>query len=82
MTQKPAEYKDHVVGKRFNAHCCDQCARAAGLKPKVPADSGKQSCLCEVCGHYGIGSLTVCEYSNWLRIKPITQQCDSDTIYL
>ena len=35
-------------------HCCDECARKAGVTPKLPADSGVASWLCEVCGHHGI----------------------------
>jgi hypothetical protein len=42
-----------------------------GVKPKRPADSGKASWLCDVCGHHRIGSLTDCEIGDWLRLRPL-----------
>lgn len=52
-------------------HCCNTCAEYNNLKPKVPADSGTKPWLCEVCGHFGVGSLAICTIGKWLRLKPI-----------
>jgi len=64
-------FSKHKHGDVVVAHCCDTCARKAGVKPKRPADSGKASWLCDVCGHHGIGSLTDCEIGDWLRLRPL-----------
>ena len=60
-----------VTGDVVVVHCCNECARKAGVSPKRPADSGKASWLCAVCGHHGIGSLTDCEIVDWLRLRPL-----------
>lgn len=53
--------------KRF---ICNDCARKAGVEPKHPAESGRQSWLCGACQHYGIGSTMICEVGDWLAIVP------------
>lgn len=58
------------VGDTVQAFCCDGCARNNGLTPKRPADSGVESWLCDLCGHYGIGSTLSCEVGNWLILQP------------
>lgn len=68
---KMVDFTKHKKGDVVTVHCCDSCARAAGLTPKTPADSGKASWFCEVCGHHGIGSLTDCEIGDWLRLRPM-----------
>ncbi len=65
------DFTEHKNGDVVAVHCCDSCARKFGATPKTPADSGKSSWLCEVCGHYGIGSLTDCEIGDWLHLRPI-----------
>ena len=65
------DFSKHKHGDVVVVHCCDECARKAGVKPKRPADSGKASWLCDVCGHHGIGSLTDCEIGDWLRLRPL-----------
>ena len=52
-------------------HVCNDCARKHGLDCKYPADSGKQSILCAVCLHYGIGSFMDCVIGDWLAVIPI-----------
>jgi len=65
------DFSKHKHGDVVVVHCCDECARNAGVNPKRPADSGKASWLCDVCGHHGIGSLTDCEIGAWLRLRPL-----------
>ena len=65
------DFSKHKHGDVVVVHCCDKCARKAGVNPKRPADSGKASWLCDVCGHHGIGSLTDCEIGDWLRLRPL-----------
>ena len=65
------DFTKNKRGDVVAVHCCDSCARAAGLTPKTPADSGKASWFCEVCGHHGMGSLTDCEIGDWLRLRPM-----------
>ena len=65
------DFSKHKRGDVVAAHCCDSCAIKTGVKPKRPADSGKASWLCDVCGHHGIGSLTDCEIGDWLRLRPL-----------
>lgn len=66
------EFHKHKKGDVVRVHCCDSCARAAGVRPKYPPDSGSKSWLCEVCQHYGIGSATDCTIGDWLTLKPNT----------
>ena len=68
---KMVDFTKNKKGDVVAAHCCDSCARAAGLTPKTPAGSGKASWFCEVCGHHGMGSLTDCEIGDWLRLRPM-----------
>ena len=63
------DYSKHRHGDVVAVHCCDECARKAGVNPRRPADSGNASWLCDVCGHHGIGSLTDCEIVDWLRLR-------------
>jgi len=65
------DFSKHKKGDVVAVHCCDSCARAANAMPKAPADSGVASWFCEVCGHYGIGSMTDCEIGDWLRLRPL-----------
>ena len=65
------DFSKHKHGDVVAVHCCDSCARKAGVTPKQPADSGVASWLCDVCGHHGIGSLTDCEIGDWLRLRPL-----------
>ena len=51
-------------------HCCDRCVRAAGLTPRRPADSGRESWLCGICGHHGVGSSMECTVGYWGRLQP------------
>lgn len=69
----------NTKGDVVAVHCCDECARRAGVKPKNPADSGESSWYCEVCGHYGIGSLTDCEIGDWLRLRPLQPNQEQTT---
>ena len=59
-------------GSKLAAHCCDRCVQAAGLKPRRPADSGRESWRCNMCGHFGIGSFMVCEVGDWLVLRPLS----------
>ncbi len=70
------DFSKHKHGDVVVVHCCDECARKAGVNPKRPADSGKASWLCDVCGHRGIGSLTDCEIGDWLRLRPLQPNAD------
>ncbi len=65
------DFTKHKKGDVVAVHCCDSCARKAGVTPKTPADSGSASWFCEVCGHHNIGSLTDCEIGDWLRLRPM-----------
>ena len=65
------DFSKHKHGDVVVVHCCDECARKAGVNTKRPADSGKASWLCDVCGHHGIGSLTDCEIGDWLQLQPL-----------
>lgn len=69
--EEMVDFYKHKHGDVVSVHCCDSCARKAGVKPKIPADSGNASWLCDVCGHRGIGSLTDCEIGDWLRLRPL-----------
>lgn len=64
------DFSRHTVGDTVQVHCCDECARAHGVEPRTPPDSGVESWPCEVCGHYGIGSLMTCKIDEWLRLQP------------
>lgn len=64
------DFHKHKKGDVVRVHCCDNCARIAGIQPRYPPDSGSKSWLCEVCGHYGIGSATDCTIGDWLILKP------------
>ena len=66
------DFYKHKKGDIVRAHCCNECARSAGVPPKYPPDSGKESWLCEVCGHHGIGSAIDCVIGDWLILRPIT----------
>ena len=64
------DFCKHKKGDVVRVHCCDDCARRSGVQPKSPQDSGVESWLCEVCGHFGIGSATDCTIGDWLRLQP------------
>lgn len=64
------DFCKHHKGDVVRVHCCDDCARRSGVQPKSPPDSGVESWLCEVCGHFGIGSATDCTIGDWLRLQP------------
>lgn len=70
-TAKRVDFSKNKLGDVVAVHCCDSCARNAGVTPKRPADSGAASWLCDVCGHHGIGSRTDCEIGDWLRLRPL-----------
>lgn len=53
--------------KRF---VCDVCAHNCGHQPKIPADSGVRSWLCDRCGHHNIGSYMLCYVGDWLTLVP------------
>lgn len=76
------DFSKHKHGDVVVVHCCDECARKAGVNPKRPADSGKASWLCDVCGHHGIGSLTGCEIGDWLRLRPLQPNARSAAQHL
>lgn len=59
--------------KHIEVHCCDSCTIRAKIVPKTPADSGTRSWYCHVCGHFGIGSMTICKEGDWLSLVPIRQ---------
>lgn len=71
------DFSKYTKGDVVAVHCCDSCARAAGVTPKTPADSGGASWLCHVCGHYNIGSLMECEIFEWLRLRPMRIDANS-----
>ena len=50
---------------------CNGCAHRHKFKPKAPADSGVESRLCAVCGHFNIGSYEECTLGKWCAITPI-----------
>jgi len=64
------DFHKHKKGDAVRVYCCDGCARAAGVQPKYPPDSGSKSWLCEVCGHHGIGSAIDCTIGDWLDLTP------------
>ena len=64
----------HKYGDTFSGHCCDACSRVAGIKPTYPPDSGSASWLCNVCGHYGIGSEAKLKICDWLVVRPIRNE--------
>lgn len=64
------DFYKHKKGDIVRVHCCNECARAAGVQPKYPPDSGCESWLCEVCKHRGIGSVTDCVIGDWLTLRP------------
>lgn len=66
------DFCKHHKGDVVRVHCCDDCARRSGVQPKSPPDSGVESWLCAVCGHFGIGSATDCTIGDWLRLQPNT----------
>jgi ribosomal protein L37AE/L43A len=68
------DFSKHKHGDVVVVHCCDECARKAGVNSKRPADSGKASWLCDVCGHHGIGSLTDCEIGYMTRTPSSLQR--------
>jgi hypothetical protein len=61
----------HVPGDVVRAQCCDSCCHAYGVRPKFPADSGTASWMCDVCGHYNIGSAMDCTVGHWLTLRPV-----------
>lgn len=63
------DFSKYGNGDVVAVHCCDSCARNAGVVPKSPAD--RWQCLCQVCGHYGIGSKTDCKVGDWLILHPL-----------
>ena len=65
------DFSKNKCGDIVNVFCCDLCVRNANITPKCPADSGVSSQLCNVCGHYGIGSYTECEVGDWLNLHPV-----------
>ena len=69
------DFCKHKKGDIVRVHCCDDCARRADVRPKSPPDSGVESWLCEVCGHFGIGSATDCTVGDWLRLQPNAELC-------
>jgi len=65
------DFSKYGKGDVVAVHCCDSCAINAGVVPKSPADSGVGSWLCQVCGHYGIGSKTNCKIGDGLILHPL-----------
>lgn len=65
------DFSKHVPGDVVNVQCCDNCCHAHGVQPKFPPDSGVASWMCDVCGHYNIGSLVQCEVGRWLILRPV-----------
>lgn len=63
----------HKPGDVVNVFCCNSCVYKSGLAPKSPADSGTASWLCDVCGHYNIGSKHSCVVGEWLQLTPLEQ---------
>lgn len=66
------DFTKHKTGDIVRVHCCDSCAMQQGATPKQPADSGTASWMCDVCGHYGIGSVTDCMIGDWLTLRVVT----------
>lgn len=66
----PIDFSKHKKGDVVRVHCCDDCARTSGAQPKFPPDSKGASWMCEVCGHFGIGSATDCKIGDWLSLQP------------
>lgn len=60
----------HLPGTHVLAQVCDGCCHSHKVEPKRPADSGSQSLMCAVCGHYGIGSAMECVVNDWGHIDP------------
>lgn len=59
------------VGEVVTAYCCDHCIGLRNMKMKSLADSGGKSWLCDLCGHYGIGSQMLCKVETWNRLIPL-----------
>lgn len=59
------------VGNTISVHCCDHCIGIRNMKIKSPADSRGQSWMCELCGHFGIGSQMNCTVETWNRLQPV-----------
>ncbi len=70
MSRIGVDFSKHKVGDVVEVQCCDDCMHRAGLAHKIPADGGAESWLCDVCGHFGIGSKINATVCNWLRLKP------------
>jgi hypothetical protein len=43
------------------------------LITKSPNDSGSKGLLCDLCGHFGMGSFYQCKIGNWLILHPMTE---------
>jgi hypothetical protein len=65
------EFYKHKKGDIVKIFCCDSCARKSKIQPKQPADSDTESRLCDVCGHYNIGSFIAAKIGNWLQLIPM-----------
>ena len=65
------DFYKFTTGDVVECHLCDRCARKSGLVQKDKADSSVSSWLCNVCGHYGIGSMASCLIGDWLILIPI-----------
>lgn len=67
--RRPGAAVRNGEGGVMDLHCCDDCIRAAGIRPKTPADSGVRSLPCAICGHYGIGSAMPTDRGQWGCLK-------------
>lgn len=61
-----------IKGENKIMFICDGCARSAGIQPKRPADSLRESWNCKKCQHLNIGSMMMCEIGDWLIPHPIS----------
>ena len=74
------DFAKHKKGDVVTGHCCDSCARSAGLTPRFPPDSGRRPLFCEVCGHFGIGSRVPILIDTWLTLWPQVIKRDSSRL--
>jgi len=71
------DFNKYKVGDIVSVFVCDDCANSNMIKPKFPPDSGNESWLCRICEHFGIGSTSKCEITNWLSLKPLKKQIET-----
>lgn len=63
-------------GGKFIAFICENCQSHSGLNRISDGSKLINQCECQCCGHMRYGTDCVCEFGDWLSVKPVRHYSD------